>query len=39
MRSDNNGVIGLHNFYPLVLAPAFPEIAVAYLVESYEFLI
>lgn len=39
MRSVNNGVMGLHNFYPLVLAPAFPEIAVAYLVESYEFLI
>lgn len=27
MRSDNSGMIGLHNFYPLVLAPAFPEIA------------
>ena len=38
MRSDNNGVIGLHNFYALVLAPAFSEIVVAYLVESYEFL-
>ena len=35
MRSDNNGVIGLRSFHPLVIAPAFPEKAVAYSCINY----